>query len=234
MGGEDFDEALQSGLVELHLFTTILTEGIVEMGRRGNLGIPPNINADETYNQYVARICQTVQDGRTYPLSDNSTGNIVGDDIRNGLIQPSQGEVARGRHGGLSGDLLQRFLLFEKASIAEVLDIRRELARCLDVSRQVVAQFADAIGPASWSEDFQAEAERVYKEHIATAVRLTEQAVQDDRELHGLNLRYAAPALAGAAAAINAFMGHGSILANLGLVAAGGVTGVAAPMLHHR
>ncbi len=65
MGGEDFDEALQSGLLELHPFTIILTEGIVEMGRCGYLGISPNINADETYNQYVARLYQTVQDGRT-------------------------------------------------------------------------------------------------------------------------------------------------------------------------
>ena len=233
VGGEGFDEALQSGLVELHPFTSISPEGIVEMGRRGNLGIPPNINADETYNQYVARIYQTVQDGRTYPLFDDLTGNIVGEAIRNGLIQPSQGEVARGRHGGLSGDLLQRLPLFEKSSIAEVLDIRRELAPYLDAFRQAVAQFANAIGPASWDEDFQEEAERVYREQIATAVRQIEQAVQDNRELRGLSLRYAPPALAGAAAAINAFVGHGSILASLALVAAGVVTGVAAHTLHH-
>ncbi len=55
MGGEEFDEDLQSGLLEIHPFITILTEEITEMGRRDYLEIPPNINAKETYNQYVAR-----------------------------------------------------------------------------------------------------------------------------------------------------------------------------------
>jgi len=233
VGAEGFEEALRSGLVELHPFTHISAEGIIDMGRRGKLGIPPNVHTDETYGEYTDRIFDTLQDGTTYPLFDDLTGNIVGEAVRNGLIVPSQGAVARGRHGGLSGNILQRLPLFEKASVSEVLDIRKELAAYLDAFREAVSQFADTIGPASWYEEFAEEADRIFRERVDTAVRRIDQAVEENRALRGLSLRYGPSAATGAASALNAFVGSGSVLASLALLAAGVYQGVSAHRLKH-
>lgn len=234
VGAEGFQEALRSGLVELHPFTHISAEGIIDMGRRGKLGIPPNVHTNATYDEYTDRIFDTFQDGTTYPLFDDLTGNIVEEAVRNGVIVPSQGTVARGRHGGLSGDILQRLPLFERASVSAVLDIRKELAPYLDAFREAVGQFAEAIGPASWDEEFAEEAERIFREKVDTAVRRIDQVVEENRELRGLSLKYGPAAAAGAASALNAFVGSGSALASLALVAAGVYQGVSAHRLQHR
>jgi hypothetical protein len=80
-----------------------------------------------------------------------------------------------------------------------------------------VAQFADAIRPASWDEEFAEEAERIFRERVDTAVGRIDQAVEENRALRGLSLKYGPSAAAGAASALNAFVGSGSVLASLAL-----------------
>ncbi len=228
VGADGFREALRSGLVDLQPFARISAEKIMEMGISDERGASGVVDADETYDEYLDGILDAVGDGKTYPLFDDLTGGIVGEAVRNGLIVPSRGAVARGRHGGLSGDLLRRLPLFERASVPEILDIRKELAEHLDAFRVAVSGFADAVGSASWDEDFAEEAERVFREKVAPAVHRIEQAVEDNRSMKGLSLRFGPPAAAGAASGLNAFVGGGSVLGSLALLAAGAYTGMAA------
>jgi hypothetical protein len=115
----------------------------------------------------------------TYHLFDNLASEIVGEAIRNGLILPSQGAEARMSHGGLSGDLLQRFPQFERATVPDVLDIRRELAEHLDAFREVVTPPADVIGLAPWKEECAEEAERIFRERVSPAIHRIEQAAEE-------------------------------------------------------
>ena len=228
VGGDGFREALRSGLVELHPFTHISGEGFMDMSMASELGNPVDMHEDETYEEYADRVFAAVQDARTYPLFDDVTGGMVAEAARKGLILPSKGAVARGRHGGLSGDLLRRLPLFERATVPEVLDIRRDLSEHLDAFREAVAGFAETIGPASWDQDFAEEAERVFRERVAPTVRQIEHAVDENRSLKGLSLRFGPLAAAGTASSLNAFVGSGSVLGSLALLAAGVYQGVAA------
>jgi hypothetical protein len=115
-----------------------------------------------------------------------------------------------------------------------VLDIREELAEYLDPFREAVAGFADSVASASWDEDFAEETQLAFREKVAPAVRRIERAVEDNRSMKGLSLRFGPPAAAGAASGLNAFLGSGSSLAALALLAAGAYTGVAAHELKRK
>lgn len=114
-----------------------------------------------------------------------------------------------------------------------MLDIRKELAAYLDAFRKAVAQFADTIQPASWDAEFGEEAERIFRERVDTAIRRIEQAVEENRSLRGLSLKYGPSAATGASSALNAFVGSRSVLASLALLAAGVYQGVSAHTLQH-
>lgn len=234
-GAEEFRVALRSGLVELHPFRRISTVGIIRMGMEVSSGLSlSELYSDEIYDEYEDRIYATVQDGTTYPLFDDKTGNIVEEAIRRKLILPSQGAVARGRHGGLSGDLLQRLPLFERASVAEVLNIREELAVHLDAFREAVAQFAATISPASWDEEFTEEAERILRERVDPAVRRIERAVEERQDLRELSCRFGPPMAAGALPSVGVFVGSGSVLGSLAVLALGVTAGAAQGAARHR
>ena len=234
-GAEGFRAALRSGFVELHPFKRISAEGIIRMGMESSGGLSPaELYSGEIYDEYEDRIYATVQDGTTYPLFDDMTGNIVGRAVSSGLILPSQGAVARGKHGGLSGDLLQRLPLFERASIPEVLNIREELADHLDAFREAVAQFADAIGPASWDEEFAEEAERILRERVTPAVHRIERAVEESRDLRELSWRFGPPIATGGLPSIGVFVGSGSVLGSLAVLALGVTVGAAQGAAKHR
>ena len=130
-----------------------------------------------------------VEDGSTYPLFDDLTGDFVAEAIRCGLIRYSEGNAARGRHGGLSGDLLQRLPLFEKATLAEALGVRRELERLLRGFRVAVSDFSKQIRSAAWDPSIAEEADALFREKVQPEVERIEHAVRENRSLEELPRR---------------------------------------------
>ena len=143
----------------------------------------------------------------TYPLFDDLTGDIVGRAVGKGLIRPTAGTKRRAKHGGFSGDILQRLPMFERASVSDVLEIRDELSEYLGAFRDAVASSAATIESSPWSvDDFAEEADLVFRENVAPAVGRIEERVESDRDLKELSLRYGPPLLSGASS-MGAFLG---------------------------
>lgn len=226
-GVEDFRTALRSGLVDVRPFAQTTPEKILEMGRAtGRRATKPF--ADKSYDEYCKTVVEVVDEGKTYPLFDDLTGDIVGSAVRKNLVLPTPTAKRRSKHGGLSGDLLQRLPMFEKADISEVLDIRDQLSEHLDVFREAVADSAATIESASWEvERFAEEAELVFRETVAPGVDRIEERVRADTHLKELTYRYG-PSLLGGAASIGAFVGSASALGNLIALAAGLSSGLGA------
>ncbi len=86
----------------------------------------------------------------------------------------------------------------------------------------------------SWDTGFAEETRRVLREKAAPAVRRIERAVEDNRSMRGLSLRFGPPAAAGAASGLNAFLGSGSAPAAFALLATGAYTGAAAHRLKRK
>jgi hypothetical protein len=222
-GAEDFRVALRSGKLELRPFTTTSPDALIDLGLAADAGrdyVEPM--ADSAEKEYQEAILQAVGDKNTYPLFDDLTGDdVVRWAVRNGLIKPCPGAKRRGRHGGLSGDLLQRLPMFERASMAEVLDVRKELDEYLGAFRDAVASSAATIEAAAWeASEFSEEVDLIFRENLGPAVRRIERRVENDRSLKELTFRYGAPLLS-SASSMGAFLAGQSALAGLAALAAG-------------
>jgi hypothetical protein len=236
-GAEDFRVAQRSGLLELRPFATTSPDALLEIGMSEGTSAT-DFFADQAYEEYRTTILEAVGDGNTYPLFDDLTGgDVVARAVSEGLIRPSPGAKRRGKHGGLSGDLLQRLPLFEKASVSDVLDVREELFEYLGAIREAVSTSAATIESASWEVDkFAEEAELVFRENVAPAVDRIEERVMADRSLKELNYRYGPSLLAGASS-MGALLAGGPALAALAALTAGlsaGVQALAARRSEHK
>jgi hypothetical protein len=166
-GAEGLVTALQSGLLELHPFDV-------------------SGQSKDVATQFVSVIGDAISDGTTYPLFDDSTGGLVQASINEGKMKVSDSAVARARHGGLVGELLERLPLFDDASVADVLDIRRELEKPLVRFRGAVIGFAESIKTAAWDAEFTSDAGTLYRQDVAPAILEIEETVKANRELSSL------------------------------------------------
>lgn len=129
---------------------------------------------------------KAVEDTSTYPLFDDLTGDFIGEAVRYGLLAPTQAGIARGQHGGLSADLLQRLPLFERAKLSDVLAIRRELEGPLRDFRLAVSGYAREIRSAAWEPGFPEEADALFRESVEPEVEIIENRVRDEASLKEL------------------------------------------------
>src|SRR5215218_6198006 len=107
--------ALRSGRLGLSPFSNMAPDDILKLGMGASASTQPL--ADQAWEEYRQTVLETVSNKATYPLFDDLTGNIVRQAVRMGLIRPTAGSKRRGKHGGLSGDILQRLPMFEKAGV---------------------------------------------------------------------------------------------------------------------
>jgi hypothetical protein len=112
-----------------------------------------------------------VEDGFTYPLVDDLTGDFVDEAAAYGLVMVSEAAAHRGRHGGPAGDLLRRLPTFEETTLAEILDVRRGLEGPL---RVVVAGFSREVSSAAWDPGLVAEANPLFREKVESEVERIE------------------------------------------------------------
>jgi hypothetical protein len=220
-GAVAFKVALRSGLVEVRPFAVTTPEELLRMGLDADSRSTASYS-DEAYEEYRRTILKAVGDDKTYPLFDDLTGgDIVARAVREGVIRPSSADKRRGKHGGLSGDLLRRLPMFEKATVSEVLEIRNELSAQLGAFRDAVATSAARIEAAPWAvNDFAAEAGLVFRENVAPAIERIEERVEEDRGLRELSMRYG-PHLFSGAAGMGVFLAGQWALGSLAALAAG-------------
>ena len=188
-GIEGFREAVNLGVLEVHPFRQTSAQALIEATIRGGGNMLYGLDLADLLEEFLDQVTSAVEDGFTYPMFDDLTGNFVAEAIRGGLIQSSESSVARGQYGGLSGDLLQRLPLFEEATVAEVLDIRRELEGPLRGFRLAVSDFSSQIRSAGWEPGFAEEADALFREKVQPEIKRIEEAVRENRSLEELARR---------------------------------------------
>lgn len=166
-GVEGLETALRSGLVELHQFSD-------------------HNDSDVVVREYFEVVADSVAGGKTYPLFDDLTGNLVRLGIGEGAVNVSDGALNRSRHVGLAADLLMRLPAFEAATVDEILEIRKALERPLVRFRSGIIEFSESISHAPWDEDFDQDAEDVFRGRVEPAVLEIEDAINSDPFLQEL------------------------------------------------
>lgn len=173
------EDAVNSGLIEIHTFEGNTVEGMLATTAEGHT---TEATIEDILREYVERAAIAI-DGPGYPLFEDMLGRLVDEAVREGLIVPSPSAVHRGRHGGLAGDLLGRLPLFEGATVAEILDVRRALEGNLRGFRGAVSGFSREIRSAAWEPGFAGEADVLFRERVEPEVEGIREVVRENRSL---------------------------------------------------
>ena len=136
---------------------------------------------------YAERVLGAVTGGLSVPMLDAATADLLRQRGA-GVAEPRAGW---GRQGGLAADWLPRLPLFDLATVAETLDVRRDLERHLARFRAAVLELGEAVAGAVWDADFPVEAERLFRRDVAPAIADIEDAVATVGFLRELVSRYA-------------------------------------------
>lgn len=176
---------------------------LVEAARTGALRLDPldigalaspSDAAPVAADAYARRIDAALS-GLAVPLLDGTTLDLLRQRAA-GVAEPtaswpSPTSGSRLREGGLVADWLPRLPLFDAATVAETLDIRRELDAHVARFRAAVIVFSETVGPAVWDADFAYEAERLFRREVAPTVEDIRDAIAATGPLRALVSRYA-------------------------------------------
>lgn len=187
-GADGIVEAVDTGLLDVHRFEAGGAE------RMGGLESEDQDRRSEEFImdlfwEFLDLIGEAVADGATNPLFDQMSGDLLRTGVEAGVVSPSESGIARGRHSGLASDLLRRLPLFEKATVQDILDIRRELEKPLIRFRGAVVEMSENIRSAAWDGDFPSDADMAFRKVVEPAILEIEEAVQDNGSLSSLLLK---------------------------------------------
>ncbi len=193
---DQIDSAIKSGVLELHEFKnsdkdlTALNLMIESAAAASALKVKDKIvlpGQDQTWiGEFVEDISSLVSDDSTYPLLDDETGSMVTAGIRSKMSEAQGFGVDRGKQTELARYLLERLPLFEKASVNEILDIRRSLEKPLTRFRGAIINFSDNIKSTPWGGTFPAEADKIYLRDVKPALLEIEDAIRSNNLLTNL------------------------------------------------
>jgi hypothetical protein len=107
---------------------------------------------------------------------DSTTSAFIGDAIRSGTIELDPSAAGRGRHAPVVSKLFERLPTFEKASVSELLDIRRELETPLVRFRAGIIKMSSELRHAPWERGFEHEVNELINRDIEPAMRDLEEA----------------------------------------------------------
>ena len=147
----------------------------------------PDDFAPVAADAYAERVLGAVAAGLSVPMLDGATADL----LRQRAAGVSEPRAGWGRQGGLAADWLPRLPLFDRATVAETLDVRRELDAHVARFRAAVLDYADAVAGAAWDAGFALDAERLFRRDVAPAVADVADAVASTGPLRELVARYA-------------------------------------------
>jgi hypothetical protein len=168
-------DAVKSGLLSIHEFRSLPPGAVLDYK---NPEFIANIVAE-----FIQELRKAVEDGQTYPLLDEQAGTMVSLLATTGQISPSEAAELRGRSVALASHLFHRLPTFERASISELLDIRRELEKPLLRFRAGMLTLSSKMAAAAWDEEFPEEAEILTVQEVEPAILEIEDQVKSNAYL---------------------------------------------------
>jgi hypothetical protein len=212
--GDEVD-LLASCIVSAHLFQT---------GQR-----QANPHTGRVVETFVDKLRKHLSSGKEYLIFDEPIASLTEAAIREGLFTPAKGPKGRCAQAMAASGLMGTLPTFPKATVDEVIDIRRELAPSLAQFRSAMVTISKNFASAPWESDFEDELHDVWVETVHPAVEAIEASVRDNRSLFSLTTDYvgaANTAWSGLTIVAAGLLGHAGAAQALGGAWAG-----AAPLL---
>lgn len=169
--------ATESGLIEL---IPAIDSKKLEIEIYGNEN---NYDMDLLIKQFLDSVGKDVINGDTYPLFDEGTGSLINAGIREGIINVNSTSSEKSRHMGFVSNIMQRLPCFEYATIAEILDIRKELNKPLIRFRASMIKYAEQIKHEPWDKDFAYDSDKLFNVEIEPVILDIEEAIGANKYL---------------------------------------------------
>jgi hypothetical protein len=144
-----------------------------------------NLEAAKVISQYLSTLLDITINNNIYPLFDSPTALSVS------VSSDSSSFAWKSKGIRLLHDLLNRLPVFERATLTEILDIRKDLHKPLIRFRAAILEFADGIEKEVWDKDFPNEAEKLFRLKVERAVLDIEEEVKSIKPLRDLVLNAA-------------------------------------------
>ncbi|HYU97456.1 MAG TPA: hypothetical protein VE977_01385 [Pyrinomonadaceae bacterium] len=165
--------AMKSKLLELYTFKSLDFKGLAKKHFAGQ----DTGNSSDVVDEFVNLISDAVEDRSTYPLFDDTSGNLAKLAMRDGAISFSGIRLQQANHCALADNLLRRLPDFSETPIEELLDIKSELSSSLDRFRSGVSTYATDIKCAPWDKDFAAAADEIFIQKVKPAINEIDERV---------------------------------------------------------
>lgn len=222
--GERYEELLEdAGAAEL---IPAIEAGLVEIDP---IVMDEHVGDDDILiKSYMDKLKSLLVARTSYPLFDEDTGTLVRAAVGEGMFDLGATAKRRGKQAATATDYITRVPAFPGATIAEVLDIRSELAKPLVRFRSAVADLSREVEAAAHDEDFAAEVADLYVTEVEPVLLELREAVETNtylRQLLGKVSSDAKTFIAGPAVLTLGLIGWTELSA---VVAAGVTTGAAA------
>lgn len=180
--------AMKAGVLELYQFKNLDTDSaaldlIIENAETASKTRGKELKAEQDKAWISEYLEHAVSDDSTYPLLDNHTGNLVTTGAGSKIFKIPGFGLEHGKQAELARFLLEQLPLFEKASVDEILDIRKELEKPLLRFRSAIIDYSDKIKYAPWDMDFLPEADKVYHRDVQPAMQELEDSIQSNKLL---------------------------------------------------
>lgn len=127
-------------------------------------------SVDELTGGYFGNLLGTIKHGKSYPLFDNISSDVVGTVINSKIIDFSKTDKEIIRHAGIANNILSTLPTLEKATVDEILDFKKEMKIPLENFRTAIYNFSERITSMPWDDDFQYECIKLYDTEVIPKV----------------------------------------------------------------
>ena len=119
---------------------------------------------------FLARLDKILSDPTSYPLFDERVAGIVAERASADLVEVHPVAAQRGKQVSMAAHFMEQLPAFPLASMAEVLDIRKNLANPLVRFRGAIIEIERGLTSSSFDQSFAVEVESIYLEKVAPAL----------------------------------------------------------------
>lgn len=123
-------------------------------------------STDKLISEYMKSLEDVLSLHYNYPLFDTEISKMVNSAVKSELITITNGTQERMKHSNLTMTMLRSLPSFEKATIDEVVDIRKELDSYLIKFRSAIIRYTDLINGDIIDEDLYYEIDKLIMKEI--------------------------------------------------------------------
>ena len=125
---------------------------------------------DELTGGFFANLLGTIKQGKSYPLFDKISADVVRSVIDNDILDFSNIDKEIIRHAGIANSILMTLPTLDNASVDEILDFKKDLQIPLSNFRRAIYNFSETISSMPWDKDFDYECIKLYETEVVPRV----------------------------------------------------------------